>query len=93
MCRMPFGWHQAHFGVPPFLGLVFSFNLHTQLLLVKTDQRGTSLFLQVHSAILSLKSNENTQEFPTPLVSWDVFKPSPPLCSGQITAFELYFQI
>ena len=60
---MPFGWHQAHFGVPSSLGLVFLFNLHTQLLLVKTDQRGTSLFLQVYSAILSLKSNENTQEF------------------------------
>ena len=60
---MPFGWHPAHFGFPSSCCLVSSFHLHIQLLLVKTDQRGTSLFLQVHSAILSLKSNEDTQEF------------------------------
>ena len=84
---MPFGWHWAHFG-SPFLILVLPLNLHIQLPLVKTDQRGTSLFLYLQTSILSLESNEDTHNIfslPSGLMS------SHPSNNGeQITAF-FYF--
>ena len=59
------GWHLGAIrliSAPFFLYLVATKNLHIYFLLVKTDQRGTSLILYMHSSISTLASNEDTHK-------------------------------
>ena len=57
---------------PFFLYLVTTKNLHIHFLLIKTDQRGTSMILYMQSFTLTLASSEDTHKdlCPTLLVSW-----------------------